>query len=226
MKKSLVCAVLTFFALGYCHGYVGDNRVLKAQSNNTGGDKLNLADTSADDVISYYNGVDGLKGDSLKKELNSIISSDIYTISDSKVWDWMKITDRDWSIGSAVDPDSYTFSSDNNYFFYNLYASYNGDASRAVNRGMNSSGNTLVDREHCWPKSLGFKLSSTSSFVKPAGTDLHHLMASDHNNNNKHSNYAYGEVDTSKSYDSVDDKDSQGNSEPTGLLGYSKLWNN
>lgn len=225
MKRKFILIIFAVFGLSYSGKPIEENYLLKVDDNNFG-EQIDLSDTSDADVISYYSGVEGKEGDDLKSTLNSIISSDTSAISESKVWDWMKITDRDWSIGDEVDPTTYDFDDDTNYFFRNLYASYNGDESRAINRSMNTSGSVLVDREHCWPKSLGFKSSTSSTFVKPAGTDLHHLMASDHNNNNKHSNYPYGNVDTDKDYTDITDKDSQGNEQATGLLGYSSMYIN
>jgi len=186
---SLIAVVVSSFSFS-------DGAIRKASvATNTTGDYIDLADTSDDDVIAYYSGVDGEYGDNLKSTLNSIISTNTETISDSATWDWMKITDRDWNISSAVDPYSYVFDDDTDYYFYQLYASYNGDINTAVNREKDA----LTDREHCWPKSYGFKFDSTgsdSTFVFPAGTDLHHLMAADRLNNEQgHNNFAYGNVE-------------------------------
>jgi endonuclease I len=220
MKKKFIWLLFAVFVLSYNVDTLEFNQPLKIDDNNFG-EAIDLSDTLDADVITYYSGIDGQTGDELKSALNTIISSSTSSISDSKTWDWMKITDRDWSISDEVDPETYDFDTDTNYYYYNLYASYNGDVSTAINREMNTTSNVLVDREHCWPKSLGFKSSTTSTFVQPAGTDLHHLMASDHTNNNKHSNYAFGNVDTSLEYQDVYDEDSQGATEATGLLGYS-----
>ena len=185
---SLIAVVASSFSFS-------DGLIRKASiTTNTSGEYIDLSDTSDEDVIAYYDGVDGKSGEDLKSTLNTIISTDTETIDDSETWDWMKITDRDWSISSDVDPYNYNFDLDTNYYFYQLYASYNGDASTAVNRDDN-----LTDREHCWPKSYGFKFDSSgssSSFVSPAGTDLHHLMAADKPNNEQgHNNYSYGNVE-------------------------------
>lgn len=197
-----------------------------AAVNNVTGGNISLVDQSDAQIKTYYSGVESLSGASLKSALNSKIATS-YTVSDSMTWSWMQITDRDWSISSSVNPSTYTFAGDTSWYYHNLYASYNGDVNRALTRADNTdstSGDT--DREHCWPKSYGFKFTSSgdgNSFVPPAGTDLHHLMASDHNNNNIHNNYGYGNVDFTKTYSGVTDVDGQNASQVTGYFGYSKL---
>ena len=55
--------------------------------------------------------------------------------------------------------------------------------------------NPRYDREHSWPKSLGFKSSTSSSTTKnPAYTDCHHLYAAYNSYNSTRSNKAYGNV--------------------------------
>ena len=185
---------------------------------------IKLDKTSDEEIMDYYTGVDGLKGDELKETLTDIIDTDIGITNSDDVWDWMKITDRDWSISSEVEPESYRFSIDDDYYFYNLYASYNGDPERAVNREIGQT-----DREHCWPKSYGFKYAddvSSSKFVPFAGTDLHHLMAADKINNelSGHNNHPYGNTDHSASdTKEVEDKDAQGTRTATGWTGMSTL---
>lgn len=112
----------------------------------------------------------------------------------------------------------------NNYFEVMMYFEYsaNQDPTKAINRDVNGfkivkdrdSGGRIdwkekinhqekdgpyinVDREHVWAKDHGFKVDDkTGTDVVPnAGTDLHHLVAADHNTNSAgHSNEYYGEV--------------------------------
>jgi len=199
--------------------------VRKLNDTNLVDDGYIVLDKNTDaEIANYYTGVEGLKGDELKEVLTDIIDTDIGITNSDDVWDWMKITDRDWSISSEVDPENYRFSIDDDYYFYNLYASYNGDPERAVNREIGQT-----DREHCWPKSYGFKYAddvSSSKFVPFAGTDLHHLMAADKINNelSGHNNHPYGNTDhTASDTKEVEDKDSQGTRTATGWTGMSTL---
>jgi len=200
------------------------NPTMKFNDTNLVDEGIIVLDKNTDEEISnYYTGVNGLKGDELKATLTAIIDTDIGIENSDDTWDWMKITDRDWSISSEVDPESYRFSLDDDYYFYNLYASYNGNPDRAVNRDIGQ-----IDREHCWPKSYGFKFAddvSSAKFVPFAGTDLHHLMASDKRNNEYgHNNYPYGNTNhTASGTKEILDQDSQGTQTATGWTGLSTL---
>ena len=229
MNKIIILSVLVSLASGISNS-TPLYSPLKATSNNVDGGSLNFSDVSDEEVIEYYDGVEGLKGEYLKEQLTDIIDTDSYTTL-SNLWNWMKITDRDWEISPEISESSYTFAGDTSYYFHNLYATYNGDAERATSNLNNISGLTYVDKEHCYPKSYGFKFAPGATtegngYLPPAGTDLHHLIASDHNNNNAHNNYPYGNVDTSKSYSVCQDRDSQDVGTDSGLKGYSALEGN
>jgi endonuclease I len=111
------------------------------------------------------------------------------------------------------------------FYLYNMYMSdaANNDKNKAISNAVNgySKDTSLtaidyvnykkpnsyiqVDKEHVWAKNHGFKVTETDSkgktsdvFVKGAPTDLHHLVAADHNTNSAgHNDYMYGEVDHS-----------------------------
>ena len=76
------------------------------------------------------------------------------------------------------------------------------------------------EREHVWPKSRGFKASSTHGY-----TDLHHLRPADRNINNAHNNYGYydgaiGDAGVSE----VINKEPEGNIKSGALLNKDDEW--
>lgn len=137
----------------------------------------------------------------------------------SGVTKWYKITDRNWSLSRSITPSTYLFSEDsgNNYYETMLYFEDNTTESKQINTDINNftgevgldhidwtnkkapkasgiygNNKAQVDKEHVWVKSHGFSPSGDPS--KGAGTDLHHLIAADHNTNNVHNDMCYGEV--------------------------------
>lgn len=179
---------------------------------------LDLTDLSAEEVDSYYSSLDDTsKGEEFRSELYDIISKDNYFIeygsgSDSGVNKWYKITDRNWELSSSIDPATYKFKNDtaSTYYLTLLYFQNNNDVSKAINSYVNGytvdssltaldhdnkkKNNSYIqeDKEHVWAKSHGF--SPDGDPAAGAGTDLHHLIAADHNTNNLHNNLYYGNV--------------------------------
>lgn len=141
------------------------------------------------------------------------------------VGQWYQVTDRNWKISEEVTPETFTFITRNtdtrckNTYFYSMYISdeANNDPKKAVNNFLNgySKDTSLdhvdytnrkkpnsyiqIDKEHVWAKNHGFKVKDSSgkdTFQKGAPTDLHHLIAADHNTNSAgHNDYFYGDVD-------------------------------
>jgi len=148
----------------------------------------NLADAQ---VNAYYTGVSGLSGTSLKTSLNGIIDGQ-HTYSYSQTPDIMRVTDRDWGL-SPETPDTNGYATVNltaaNPYMNLMFGQYNGSASTAYLWSADHS--AIWNKEHTWAKSHG-NFGETA----PAGTDLHHLRASDQANNLGHSNYDYGNVAT------------------------------
>ncbi|HAV19546.1 MAG TPA: hypothetical protein DCX17_00790 [Firmicutes bacterium] len=168
---------------------------------------LNNLDDAA--VNSYYTGVSGLSGTTLKGELHEIVD-DHYAYSYTKTPDIMRVTDRDWGL-SPASPDAngyqtFDLLADDPYMNL-LYGQYNGSVSTAYLWSADHT--TIWNKEHTWAKSHG-DFGETA----PAGTDLHHLRASDQNNNLYHSNYDFGVVSTVTAI--VNDE--RGN--PSGKVGY------
>lgn len=111
--------------------------------------------------LNYYNGTQGLLGNQLKTQLNSIISNHTvfpYTSSSTDVW----------AILQAIDEDP---NNSNNVI---LIYKRNSIPKWQMASGANSGEQDFWNREHAWPQSLGnFSTSNT------AGTDVHHIFASD-----------------------------------------------
>lgn len=188
-------------------------------------DNLYLGDMSEKELNDYYGDFSNKRGDELLSYLYLKISKDNNFVSYASVNNWYKITDRNYSISNIIDPSTYDFDNDNGntYYLNNMYfsSSANNDKTKAISTEVNrikdtdeSKGvtyiydgnkigtkpniNIQVDKEHVWAKNHGFKkLDDKGSDVlnKGAPTDLHNLVAADHNTNSSgHNDYYYGNV--------------------------------
>lgn len=170
---------------------------------------VNLNDLTDAQVNAYYAGVSGLSGTSLKTTLNGIIDNQ-FTYSYDQTPDIMRVTDRDWTL-SPETPDANGYATINltaaDPYMNLMYGQYNGSVSTAYLWSADHT--TIWNKEHTWAKSHG-NFGETA----PAGTDLHHLRASDQANNLGHSNYDFGVVTTLTSAIA----DERGN--PSGKVGY------
>ncbi len=202
---------------------------------------LDLTPSTAEEIDLYYQDVDtSLSGDAFIASLYETISADNHFVSYSQVNDWYKVTDRNDSLSQAIDPATYDFDLDKegNYFLVQLYSSQNDDPAKAYNtdankitgkenydptltridweNGKKNNVSIQVDREHCWAKSHGFE----GDPVKGAGTDLHHLIAADHNTNSAgHNDNDFGEVDLSQEYKEIYSYNADGTKDLSGYLG-------
>ena len=178
---------------------------------------INLNDASENEIRNYYNDLDGLsseelKGDNLLKNLKPILSKNFTYVSYDNVWKAYEITDRNWDRAPAEEIKAGNYNSETNTITNYTYEQYYEDGVgnpivKVLYRNDNDTATDLVvtasnrgniiNREHCWPQSRGFKASSGAS--GPAGTDLHHLLPADASvNQHGHNNYAYGEVEISE----------------------------
>jgi endonuclease I len=155
-------------------------------------------------IRSYYDSLDTLatserQGTNLLKNLKPILSEDsFYYPYTTIIWRIYKITDRDWiqSPLTSTQLNSYysTHESTDDPYWVLLYRNDNYTSTAAKS---SATKGTIVDREHVWPQSRGFKASSGAQ--GPAGTDLHHLLAGDSRNNQQgHSNYPWGDESLKK----------------------------
>lgn len=178
------------------------------------------SDFSSTDLANYYGDFSNLTGSELQTYLYNKISQNNYFVSYSDVTKWYKITDRNYELSTnKIDPDTYTFSSDkgDNYYLNLLYYTDTTTVSKQINTDVNGytkdesistgvdwtnkkrkSAYVQVDKEHVFVKSHGFPPQKGEDPCKGAGTDLHHLIAADHNTNNIHNDLYYGEVVSDK----------------------------
>lgn len=146
-------------------------------------------------VFEYYASVDFNKtGNNLKLELYNKIKGHVST-SYNGLNATMAITDRNWDL--SPDPN------DSNPYMVLIYASYND-----TNPKKYSTRDDVWDKEHIWAKSHG-KFGNTP----PAGSDMHHLRASDKRNNHSRGNLDFGKANSVKS--TINDYDGK----PSGKTG-------
>ena len=172
-------------------------------------------------------------GNNLLKSLKPILMDNqkyySYDVSSGKdIWKMYEITDRDWDKSPASEISGYNAStniitgykygdsknnSGTNPYIHALYV--NRDVDNKVHAWAVEDGSRVshgdnaewcIDREHIWPKSLGFEDSNDDPGTSGARGDPMHLWAGDsYVNSALHSNYFYGYVDTTKDY--TDGKD-------------------
>ncbi|XP_059637394.1 uncharacterized protein LOC132279433 isoform X2 [Cornus florida] len=129
---------------------------------------------ACEDVQIYYDGVEHLRGEALKKKLNSIIGKH-RSLSYNKVWDALKILD-------AADVDKPEASSE----IVEIYSL------RAVSKHLAGKPEGW-NREHLWPRSYGLTNG-------PSLTDLHNIRPADVNVNSSRGNKYYGECRINSSH--------------------------
>ena len=173
---------------------------------------IDLNDTSAANIRSYYSNLNNLyqserQGTNLLKNLKTILKSgQKYYSYDSgdTVWKMYEITDRDWDKSPASSISGYNSSTNKiTGYSYNttdpyVHALYiNRDVTNQTKAWANHNQDQWgINREHVWPKAEGFDTSAAGG----ARGDPMHLMAGNGYANNIHSNYYYGYVKTSSSY--------------------------
>ncbi|MDD4154384.1 MAG: endonuclease [Bacilli bacterium] len=202
MKKKLyLLTLLTLILSGVPVSNQFEASALSARS-------INVTNLSSTGIRSYYAGLNQLssterQGDNLLKNLKPILENGHSTFYYATVWDWTKITDRDWTLSPLGQAELSNYAFTDNPYVRLLYRNDNGTATAAQHEDEHGR---VIDREHVWPQSLGnFGKSS------PAGTDLHHLILADSmNNQSGHSNYPYGNVNPS-SYTPIDSYDNDDN---------------
>lgn len=147
-------------------------------------------------VFEYYASVDFNKtGNNLKLELYNKIKGHVST-SYNGLNATMAITDRNWDL--SPDPN------DSNPYMVLIYASYNDTNPKKYS----TRSNDVWDKEHIWAKSHG-----NFGNTPPAGSDMHHLRASDKSNNRSRGNLDFGKANSVKS--TINDYDGK----PSGKTG-------
>lgn len=245
-KKTIgIASLFTVFALGIGAIVVTNKpyQEVNAYSASSLPTTIDLNDCSESTIRNYYSSLNNLdaserQGTNLLKRLKTILKTGQKYLnydSGSGVWDAYCIVDRDWneSPASALPAAAGTYNSSTNkitnYHWGNnsatyenpyLHALYYNRENEPVARAYGDHGNginnpTGINREHIWPKGAGFDAEAQGG----ARGDIMHLWAAHGHTNNKHSNYYYGYVDKTRSYDdeATDTAECAGN-----LLGYSK----
>ena len=147
-------------------------------------------------VFEYYASVDFNKtGNNLKLELYNKIKGHVST-SYNGLNATMAITDRNWDL--SPDPN------DSDPYMVLIYASYNDTNPKKYS----TRSNDVWDKEHIWAKSHG-----NFGNTPPAGSDMHHLRASDKSNNGSRGNLDFGKANSVKS--TINDYDGK----PSGKTG-------
>ncbi|MBP3733175.1 MAG: endonuclease [Bacilli bacterium] len=202
---------------------------------------IDLNDASESTIRGYYNSLNDLsenerKGTNLLKNLKPILKNGQKYLSygssaTTAVWKAYEIVDRDWnkSPASAISGynaqtniiTGYVYGSSNsnvgsNPYIHALYVNRNVENQQRA-WGNHNQVQWGINQEHLWAKSCGFQDESPAAGARG---DLMHLWAGNGRvNGDTHSNYYYGYVDTTKSYDNAGNYAStlSGN-----LRGYSK----
>lgn len=153
---------------------------------------INITNASETTIRNYYASLNSKpanerQGDALLTSLKPILKTGHASFSYATVWDWTKITDRDWTLSPLNTSELSNYGFNDNPYVKLLYRNDNGTSTAAQHADDHGS---VIDREHVWPKSLG-NFGETA----PAGTDLHHLILADSKNNqNGHNSQPYGNV--------------------------------
>ena len=184
---------------------------------------IDLNDSTASEIRSYYSSLNSLgttqrQGTNLLKNLKPILKNNQKYLSygssaTTAVWQAYEIVDRDWTKSPASAISGYNSStnkitgyaygtsnsnSGSNPYIHALYVN------RSVTNQTRAWGNHNQDQwginqEHIWAKSCGFNDNSPAAGARG---DIMHLWAGNGKvNGTYHSNYYYGYVDTTQSYD-------------------------
>ncbi len=154
---------------------------------------INATPASDTTIRTYYDDLDALatserQGTNLLKNLKPILAANSKYYSYANTWKVFMVTDRDWDLTPISPLTGYTYSDNPNVRL--LYRNDNGTATAAH---FDDTHGVYIDREHVWPQSRGFGADPATG---PAGTDVHHLILADSVNNQQgHSNYAWGDED-------------------------------
>lgn len=188
---------------------------------------INLNDASESTIRSYYSSLNNLSasersGTNLLKNLKPILRNGQKYFSygssaTTAVWKAYEIVDRDWNKSPASAISGYN--AQTNTITGYVYGTSNSDVgtnpyihalyvNRNVNNEQRAWGNHNqekwgINQEHLWAKSCGFDDESPAAGARG---DLMHLWAGNGRvNGTQHSNYYYGYVDTSRTYDDAGD---------------------
>ena len=231
MKKFFGMGVLSLAAMtlliGVFAGQKNEFKEAKGYSTSSLPTTIDLNDTSAANIRSYYSSLNNLstserQGTNLLKNLKTILKNGqkYYSYdSGSAIWQIYEISDRDWAKSPASSTTYGTYNSSTKKITNYVYGTGSGSSAKNnpyihalyINRNVTNQTTAWddhqqtqwgINREHVWPKAEGFETSGAGG----ARGDPMHLMAGNGYANNIHSNYYYGYVKTSSSYTDCGDK--------------------
>lgn len=174
---------------------------------------IKLDDSTDEEIIEYYDGLNGLtpsqlSGDNLLIHLKSIIRNNVtYYSYKNGVPKAYVVTERDWKnsgpetfsdydpLTNTIKTIDYSEEQDKNPYYHLLYHDYTlVDKTRRKYDGDVSSTSVSYDQEHIWSQSHGFD-DGVKDNLTGAGSDMHHLQAgAQYGNRTLHKNYSYGFV--------------------------------
>ena len=227
LSKSLVrfilfCVTVSCFSFSLIASKNNDNelKVYSSGLTTTLPTSINLNQVNDSSIRMYYSSLNSmneseLRGTNLLKNLKPILRNNFSWFNYTKIWSIYEITDRDWNLSPASEINGYNSSTNTiSSYTYGTSATNSGtnpyvrplyrDSTKSDNIrawDSHSTGN-YFNREHVWMKSYGLGAQNQKKDYEngPAGTDLHHLMASDvYVNNYVHNDLAYGMVVTQSS---------------------------
>ena len=215
-NKGIILALsISLASVGLATVVLGVNRTQEAEASsysvNSVPTTLDLNDTSAANIRSYYSGLNSLstnerQGTNLLKNLKPILKNGqkYYSYGSSAttaVWQIYEIIDRDWekSPASAISGynsstkivTGYTYGTSNsnvgtNPYIHALYVNRNvTNETRAW--GNHNQDQWGINQEHIWAKSCGFNDNSPAAGAR--GDVMHLLAGNGRVNGTNHSNY-------------------------------------
>ena len=210
----LIGALLALFLVSGSLVGIKSNYITEADAYNvaTLPTTIDLNAPAESSIRSYYSNAAGKNKNNLLIELKKILSNGQkyygYDTGGDNIWKLYEIVDRDWDKSPASSIQHGTYNSNTNIITNYTYGT-SGDnpyiralyVDRSFDNIFKAFGNHDQkygghNREHVWPKSLGFDTTGEGG----ARGDPMHLWPGDGKTNNLHSNYVYGYVDKDKSY--------------------------
>ena len=230
MKKRIVCLVASISLVTgtIVTAVLSRNKLEKAEASSYSVNKvpttIDCNDTTPENIRQYYKNLNNyddpaqLQGTNLLKNLKPILKNgqtyySYPTSATTAVWQVYEIVDRDWKKSPATSISGYnpttkiitgytygsSVTSDHgtNPYIHALYVNRNVENLTTAWDDHNQT-QWGFNQEHIWAKSCGFENTSPSAGARG---DLMHLWAGNGRvNGDTHSNYYYGYVDTTKSY--------------------------
>lgn len=199
--------------------------IASSYSTNTVPTTLNLNDLADSDIRLYYSALNSKsdserQGTNLLKNLKPILKNGQKYFSygssaTTAVWQAYEIVDRDWDMSPASAISGYNATTNTvtgyvygksnssvgtNPYIHALYVNRSATNQQRA-WGNHNQEQWGINQEHIWAKSCGFNDNSPGTGARG---DLMHLWAGNGKvNGTYHSNYYYGYVDKTKSYDNA-----------------------